>query len=330
MLDFKVVSAIFRKDMRTYLGNPTGYVFITLFIMATGAAAFLQEEFFTRNLADLATLNSWMPAILMFFVPAITMNAWADERRAGTDELLLTLPLRDGEVVFGKYLGVLGMYTASLALTALAQLSVLMYLGEPDKGLMFSTFAGYWLMGALFTAIGLVGSMLTLNTTVAFILGAVGCAGLVFAGTLPWASGIFGVALVGLVVTLCWWVIRGTTAGAGLVGLAGAAVGAVLWQSRNIAGDDAAEGDAAAGGAEAAGEAASASGEAAAEGGQAVIDTGPDLSTRFEDMFGSLSVSDHFASFGEGVIRLGDVVYFVGGVAVLLYLCAFLLGRRHW
>ena len=84
-LDFKVVSAIFRKDMRTYLGNPTGYVFITLFIMFTGGAAFLQEEFFSRNLADLATLNSVIPVILTFFVPAITMNAMADERRGGTD-----------------------------------------------------------------------------------------------------------------------------------------------------------------------------------------------------------------------------------------------------
>src|SRR5690606_5811478 len=203
-LDFKVVSAIFRKDMRVYLGNPTGYVFITLFIAATSAAAFLQEEFFSRNLADLATLNAVMPAILMFFVPAITMNAWADERRAGTDELLLTLPIRDGEVVLGKYLGVLGMYTLSLALTAGAQLSVLAVLGEPDKGLMFSTFAGYWLMGALFAAIGLLGSMLTLNTTVAFILGALGCAGLVFTGTLPWASGLVGVVLCALLAMLVW------------------------------------------------------------------------------------------------------------------------------
>jgi len=321
MLDFKVVSAIFRKDMRAYLGNPTGYVFITLFIMATGAAAFLQEEFFNRNLADLATLNEMMPAILMFFVPAITMNAWADERGGGTDELLLTLPIRDGEVVLGKYLGVLGMYTASLALTAIAQITVLSVLGEPDKGLMFSTFAGYWLMGALFAAIGLVGSMLTLNTTVAFILGGLGCAGLVFAGTLPWASGLLGVALLGLLVALCGWVIRGNASLAGLLGLAGAAVGAVLWQSRNISGEEA-DTDAAEAGAEA--------GAGADATASTVSDGGADLSSRFEDVFGSLSVSDHFSSFGEGVIRLGDVAYFVGGVALMLYLCTVLLGRRHW
>jgi len=312
MLDFKVVSAIFRKDMRTYLGNPTGYVFITLFIGATGAAAFLQEEFFSRNLADLATLNAMMPAILMFFVPAITMNAWADERRSGTDELLLTLPVRDGEVVLGKYLGVLGMYTLSLALTALAQLGVLAFLGEPDKGLMFSTFAGYWLMGALFAAIGLVGSMLTLNTTVAFILGGLGCAGLVFTGTLPWASGILGVTLIGLLGALTWYAVRGTAAGAGLIGLASAIVGAILWQSRNLS-----EG----------GEGTETTTDAAAE---TAAEAAPDLSARFEQIFGSLSVDAHFSSFGEGVIRFGDVLYFVGGVTFMLYLCAFLLGRRHW
>ncbi len=316
MLDFKVVSAIFRKDMRAYLGNPTGYVFITLFIGATGAAAFLQEEFFSRNLADLATLNAVMPAILMFFVPAITMNAWADERRAGTDELLLTLPVRDGEVVLGKYLGVLGMYTLSLGLTAFAQLSVLSFLGEPDKGLMFSTFAGYWLMGALFAAIGLVGSMLTLNTTVAFILGGLGCAGLVFTGTLPWASGILGVTLVGLVLALCWYAVRGSSSGAGIVGLVGAAVGALVWQSRNLAGTE---------GKEAAADAADATASTTT-----TVDAAPDLSARFEQLFGSLSVDAHFSSFGEGVIRLGDVLYFVGGVTLMLYLCAFLLGRRLW
>jgi hypothetical protein len=109
-----VISALFRKELRSFLGNPTGYVFLTLFIVASAAAAFLTDSFFSRNLADLATLNRWMPAILMFFVPAITMGLWADERRSGTDELLLTLPVRDGEVVVGKFLGALGVYTVGL------------------------------------------------------------------------------------------------------------------------------------------------------------------------------------------------------------------------
>jgi ABC-type transport system involved in multi-copper enzyme maturation permease subunit len=328
MLDFKVVSAIFRKDMRTYLGNPTGYVFITLFIVVAQAVLILREGFFARSLADLATLNEFIPMILMIFVPALTMNAWADERRSGTDELLLTLPVRDGEVVLGKYLGVLGTYTVSLALTAVAQLVVLESLGEPDKGLMFATFAGYWLIGALFTAIGLVGSMLTQNVTVAFILGVVGCAILVLTGMLPWSSGLVGLVLLGLLGALAWYAVRGTASGAAVVGLVAAAVGAILWQSRKLSDES---GEAATASSTAADTANAANAADASGGGVTVAADGAlDLSARFEQIFGSLSVGDHFTSFGEGVIRLGDVLYFVGGASLMLYVCAFLLGRRHW
>ncbi len=302
-IDFGVVSAVFRKDMRQYLGNPTGYVFLTLFIATTAAAAFLQDGFFARNLADLAELNGMMPAILMFFVPAITMGAWAEERRGGTDELLLTMPVRDVEVVLGKYLGVLGMYTISLAFS-LSNVGVLMYLGDPDTGLMMSTYLGYLLMGALFCAIGLVASMLTKNATVAFILGALGCAGLVFAGSQPWASGLLGAAVVGGAVALLTFVLTNKPGSAGLGGLVGGVGATFVWLM--------------------AGRAPEADAEAAASA-DALRDD-----NAFVDIFDALSITDHFSSFGEGVIRLGDVLYFAGGIAVLLYLASFLLGRRHW
>jgi ABC-2 type transport system permease protein len=294
-IDTRVVSAIVRKDLRQYLGNPTGYVFLTLFIATTAAAAFMQEGFFARNLADLAELNKLMPAILMFFVPAVTMGAWADERRGGTDEILLTAPVRDGEVVLGKYLGVLGMFTVSLAFSV-AHVIVLAYLGDPDSGLMFSTYLGYWMMGALFCAIGLVASMFTTNATVAFILGALGCAGLVFAGSEPWAAGMLGTAILGLLFALGWFVVRsGDIAGSAFAGGLGAVVGLAFWlpSLMPFLHDD-------------------------------------DDGNRFVEVFESLAVDAHFASFGEGIVRLGDVVYFVGGVGALLYLTSFLLGRRHW
>jgi ABC-type transport system involved in multi-copper enzyme maturation permease subunit len=295
-LDFKVVSAVFRKDMRQYLGNPTGYVFLTLFIATTAAAAFLQEGFFARNLADLAELNRMMPAILMFFVPAITMAAWADERRAGTDELMLTMPVRDAEVVLGKYLGVLGMYTVALAF-ALAHVGVLAVLGDPDPGLMVATYFGYWLMGALFCAVGLVASMFTHNPTVAFILGAVGCAGLVFAASEPWASGLLGSMLLGLLGALVWLAARGQPRGAAIAGAITAGVVSLAWLAEVL---------------------------------PWVENEGGSGRNWFLDGFGALSVEQRFASFGEGVVRLGDVLYFAGGVVALLYLAAFLLGRRQW
>lgn len=294
-IDTAVVWAIVRKDLRQYLGNPTGYVFLTLFIATTAAAAFMQEGFFARNLADLAELNRLMPAILMFFVPAVTMGAWADERRGGTDEILLTSPVRDGEVVLGKYLGVLGMFTVSLAFSV-AHVVVLAYLGDPDPGLMVSTYLGYWMMGALFCAVGLVASMFTTNSTVAFILGALGCAGLVFAGSEPWAAGMLGTAILGLLFALGWFVVRsGDVAGSAFAGGLGAVVGLAFWLPSLL---------------------------------PWLHEDGNE--NRFVDAFGALAVDSHFASFGEGIVRLGDVVYFAGGTAVLLYLCSFLLGRRHW
>lgn len=281
----RVISALAGKELRSFLGNPTGYVFLTLFIATSAAAAFLDDGFFGRNLADLATLNRWMPLILMFFVPAITMSSWADERRAGTDELLLTLPVRDFEVILGKVLGALGIYSVAL-LFSLANLVVLLFLGQPDMGLIFATYVGYWLMGALFVGVGMVGSMLTGNATVAFILGALGCAGLIVAGEAPWAAGLLGTGVFAGFAALLWLVIVGQSRFAGLAALAGGGLGLGLWLGRAWEG--------------------------------------------FEGAFAALSAPTHFTPFGEGVFRLGDVAYFVGGTVIALYLCGLLLNRRHW
>lgn len=284
-IDFSVIRAIARRELGSYLGNPAGYVFLTLFIAATGAGAFLQAGFFARNLADLALLNKVMPAILMLFVPAVTMNVWAEERRRGTDELLMTMPVRDLEVVLGKYLGALGVYSFGLAF-ALAHVLVLAWLGDPDVGLMVSTYLGYWLVGVAFVAIGLLASMFSSNATVAFILGAVGCAGLVFAGTAPWASGIVGCALVAGVATLIWLVVQGETADGGYVAVGAGVLTLVVWLTGTF--------------------------------------------EKFEETFGLLGVERHFYGFGEGIVRVGDVTYFVAIAVVVLYLCTFMLGRRHW
>jgi ABC-2 type transport system permease protein len=284
-IDLSVIRAIAKRELWSYLGNPAGYVFLTLFIATTGAGAFLQAGFFARNLADLALLNKVMPAILMLFVPAVTMNVWAEERRRGTDELLMTLPVRDIEVVLGKYLGALGVYTFGLVF-ALAHVVVLAWLGSPDVGLMASTYLGYWLVGVAFVAIGLLASMFSANATVAFILGALGCSALVFAGTAPWASGIVGCAMVAGLATLIWLVVQGDTGDADKVAAGAGVLTLVVWLT-------------------------------------AKTDT-------FEQTFALFGVDRHFYGFGEGIVRLGDVAYFVGIAVVVLYLCTFMLGRRHW
>ena len=180
----RVVGAVFGRNLLSYFSNPAGYVFITLFVLVCSWFEFWQPLFFSRNLADLEPLNTWMPFILLFFVPAITMSIWADERRLGTDELLLTLPARDIEIVLGKYLAAVGIYTVSLIFLAIGQVMVLSFLGRPDLGVLFSTVFGYWLMGAMLIAFGMVASALTSSVTVGFILGALFCALPVFAGGL--------------------------------------------------------------------------------------------------------------------------------------------------
>ena len=178
-----VIRAIFRRNFISYFSSPTGYVFICVFVWLSSMAAFWPNEFFNSNLANLDQLNRYLPYILLIFVPAITMSIWAEERRQGTDELLLTIPAGDFDVVTGKYLAAVAIYTVSLAFSFVSNLYVLSIVGLPDFGLLVSTYVGYWVVGVAMVAIGMVASFLTGNLTVGFVLGVLFNAPLVFAGS---------------------------------------------------------------------------------------------------------------------------------------------------
>jgi ABC-2 type transport system permease protein len=171
-MKWNVLKSIFSRDFVSYFSNPTGYVFICVFVVLSALATFWPPEFFSSNLANLDQLSRWLPFIMLVFIPAITMSIWAEERRQGTDELLLTSPASDFDVVLGKYLAGVAIFTVSLLFSAFSIFLVFKWgLGDPDGGLFVSTYIGYWFIGIAMIAIGMVASFLTPNLTVGFILG---------------------------------------------------------------------------------------------------------------------------------------------------------------
>ncbi|HLQ39030.1 MAG TPA: Gldg family protein, partial [Planctomycetota bacterium] len=178
-----VVKAVFKRDLRSWFGNPVGYVFIILFVLLCAAALVFSPTFFRQNLANLDTLDYWLPSILLVFIPAITMGMWASERSNGTQELLLTLPAKDSEILLGKYLAAAGVYTVALLFTLTLAIG-LSLLGSPDWGQLFCNYLGMWFLGLLAISVAMLGSLLVDNLAVSFILGAVFAGVVIFSGDL--------------------------------------------------------------------------------------------------------------------------------------------------
>jgi ABC-2 type transport system permease protein len=162
---------IAQRELVGYFASPLAYVFIVIFLALAGALGFYIGAFFARGQADLTSFFLFHPWLFMILVPAIGMRLWAEERRSGTIELLMTLPITPIEAVLGKFLAAWAFTTIALALTFPMWLTV-NFLGQPDNGVIVASYIGSWLMAGAFLALSACISALTKNQVIAFVVGA--------------------------------------------------------------------------------------------------------------------------------------------------------------
>jgi ABC-2 type transport system permease protein len=178
----RVVSTIFRRELGAYFVTPVAYVFIVIFLALAGSLTFFMGNFFDRGRADLQPFFVFHPWLYLFLVPAIGMRLWAEERKSGTIELFLTLPVTTAQAVVGKFLAAWAFCGIALLLTFPMWLTV-NYLGTPDNGVILASYIGSWLMAGAFLAIGSAISALTRNQVIAFVIAATLCFILTVSGT---------------------------------------------------------------------------------------------------------------------------------------------------
>src|SRR5919108_6428687 len=146
------IKAIVKRELGGYFTSPIAYVFLVIFLLLTGFFTFTVGNFFERGEASLVSFFTWHPWLYLFLVPAVGMRLWSEERRLGTLELLLTLPITTWQAIVGKFLASWLFLALALALTFPVWITV-EYLGEPDNGVIFSTYIGSWLMAGAYLAI---------------------------------------------------------------------------------------------------------------------------------------------------------------------------------
>ncbi len=175
------VAALFRRELRSYFATPVAYVFIVIFLLLMGAFTFYLGNFYDRGQADLAPFFNYHPWLYLFLVPAIAMRLWAEERKTGSIELLMTLPVTPWQAVLGKFLAAWAFTGIALALTFPIWLTV-NYLGDPDNGAILAGYVGSLLMAGGFLAIGSCLSATTRNQVIAFVITVVVCFAFLLSG----------------------------------------------------------------------------------------------------------------------------------------------------
>ena len=190
----KAVWIIAKRELGSYFNSPVAYVFLVIFLLLTGFFTFTAGNFFERGEASLASFFGWHPWLYLVLVPAVGMRLWAEERRAGTLELLLTMPITPWQAIIAKFLASWAFLAVALLLTFPAVITVNV-LGDPDNGVIFAGYLGSFFLAGAYLAIACMTSAMTRNQVVAFILAVVLCLFLILAGFNPvtdllvrWAS----------------------------------------------------------------------------------------------------------------------------------------------
>jgi ABC-2 type transport system permease protein len=200
------VLTIFRRELAGYFATPIAYVFLIIFALLTGLFTFYVGNLYERGVADLLPFFNYLPWLLLVLVPAISMRLWSEERRAGTIELLMTLPVSTGAAVTGKWLAGVVFVAVALACT-LPMWWTVNYLGQPDNGIIAVSYLGALVLAGVYLAIGGCMSALTSNQVIAFVLAVAACFVFVTAGTPIVLDGLRAVlpeaVIVGHRVTIC-------------------------------------------------------------------------------------------------------------------------------
>lgn len=173
------IANMFWKEFKAYFSSPVAYIFIISFLVVTNWLFF--RTFFLTNQASLRAYFSFLPWVFLFLAPAITMRSWAEEKKLGTAEILMTLPIKDYEIVLGKFFSSFVFLVLTLCLTFPLPITVMM-LGSPDPGPLWGGYVGAFLLGGAYLAIGLFASSLTENQIIAFIVSIMICFVLLIVG----------------------------------------------------------------------------------------------------------------------------------------------------
>jgi ABC-2 type transport system permease protein len=163
------VIAVFKRELASYFATPIAYVFIVIFLIAASWLSFSFGNFYERGQADLNSFFTWHPWLFLILVPALSMRLWAEERKSGSIELLLTLPIEVWQVVVGKFLAAWAFTAIAIALTFPMWVTV-NYLGDPDNGIIFAAYIGSILTAGGYLAVGSLISATTKNQVIAFVI----------------------------------------------------------------------------------------------------------------------------------------------------------------